>query len=34
MKVATGRLQCAQKGVFIPCANCSRFLYVTEFRGE
>ncbi len=27
--IATGRLQLAQMGVFINCANCSRFLYRT-----
>lgn len=26
--IATGRLQRAQKGVFITCANCARFLYI------
>ncbi|MGH9769947.1 MAG: hypothetical protein ACREAB_21185 [Blastocatellia bacterium] len=27
--IATGRLQRAQAGVFITCANCARFLYIT-----
>lgn len=26
--IATERLQRAQRGVFITCANCSRFLYI------
>ena len=26
--IASGRLQSAQKGVFITCANCARFLYI------
>lgn len=26
--IATGRLQRAQRGVFITCANCARFLYI------
>lgn len=26
--IASGRLQRAQKGVFITCAHCARFLYI------
>jgi predicted nucleic acid-binding Zn-ribbon protein len=26
--IATSRLQRAQKGVFITCANCARYLYI------
>jgi predicted nucleic acid-binding Zn-ribbon protein len=28
MAIATERLQRAQNGVFITCANCARFLYI------
>jgi predicted nucleic acid-binding Zn-ribbon protein len=27
--IASGRLQRARTGVFITCANCARFLYIT-----
>ncbi len=26
--IASGRLQRAQRGVFITCVNCARFLYI------
>jgi len=28
--IASGRLQLARMGVFINCANCSRFLYIAS----